>query len=321
MPSVRPPSPSSRPSRQPRGKGVQSPLSTAVKRHPQLAPPPEYVLGTGLDETVRLGLQHRLWSAAAHEAWERAQIRPGQTVLDLGCGPGYASLDMAELVGPGGRVIGIDESAIFLKQLQEQAAGRRLANVERVLGDVQELESALTSAGVMAPAGPAGPKPFLDLTYARWVFCFVSDPEKVLRGVADLTRPGGRIVVQDYFNYEAMTLAPRSEIFSRVVAAVGRSWRSRGGDPDIMGRMPAMLAKHGFRVEHLDVRQRIARPGSSLWHWPETFFGSYVGKLVSMGFLTEGDQAEFAKAWRSASQDPSAFMLPPAVFDLIAVRE
>ena len=101
--------------------------------------PAEYVLGTGSDESVRLGLQHRLWSESAHALWERAGLQPGQTVMDLGCGPGHASVDMAQIVGPRGRIIAIDESAGFLKQLRDQAESRRLTNIERVLGDVQQL--------------------------------------------------------------------------------------------------------------------------------------------------------------------------------------
>ncbi|MFY9341712.1 MAG: methyltransferase domain-containing protein, partial [Planctomycetota bacterium] len=71
----------------------------------------EYVLGTGADELSRLGLQHRLWSDAAHQAWQRACIRPGQRVLDVGCGPGYAAFDLAQIVTAVGAVVGVDESA------------------------------------------------------------------------------------------------------------------------------------------------------------------------------------------------------------------
>ncbi|MCC6677390.1 MAG: methyltransferase domain-containing protein [Phycisphaerales bacterium] len=269
----------------------------------------EYVLGTDTDESVRLGLQHRLWSAAAHEIWETAGLQPGMTALDLGCGPGYATLDMAQIVGPRGRVIGVDESATFLKQLNDQAKARRLENVDRVLGDVQKLEEAM-------PRSDAS----IDLAYARWVFCFLPHPEYVIRGLRRLLKPGGRLAVQDYFNYEAMTIAPKNAAFSKVIAAVGKSWRARGGDPDIMGRLPAMLAAAGFRIEHLQARQRLARPGSTLWHWPESFFSNYVPRLAESGFITEGDRDEFTALWKSTSEDPNAFIMLPAVYDLVAVR-
>lgn len=269
----------------------------------------EYVLGTDTDESVRLGLQHRLWSAAAHEIWETAGLQPGVTVLDIGCGPGYATLDMAQIVGPSGRVIGVDESATFLKQLNDQAKARRLENVDRVLGDVQKLDEVMPKS-----------EKTIDFAYARWVFCFLPHPEYVIRGLRRLMKPGARLAVQDYFNYEAMTIAPKNAVFSKVIAAVGKSWRARGGDPDIMGRLPAMLAAAGFRIEHLQVRQRIARPGSTLWHWPDSYFNNYVPRMVETGFLTAAERDEFMALWKSTSEDPNAFMTLPAVYDLVAAR-
>ena len=60
----------------------------------------DYVLGTHDEEIARLGLQHRVWRPRALDAWTRAGFTQGQTLLDVGCGPGHASVDLAELVGP-----------------------------------------------------------------------------------------------------------------------------------------------------------------------------------------------------------------------------
>ena len=58
-----------------------------------------YVLGTQSHELERLQLQHSLWRPAAEEAWDRAGLSPGQRVLDLGAGPGFAAVDLARRVG------------------------------------------------------------------------------------------------------------------------------------------------------------------------------------------------------------------------------
>src|SRR5262245_45754063 len=117
----------------------------------------EYVLGTGSDELVRLALQHRLWSDAAHQAWQRAEIRPGQRVLDVGSGPGYAAFDLAQIVTAAGGVLAVDESAGFVEHANAQAKVRGLPQLRAKVGDVQQLAGAL-----------AGEAPF-DLAYARWV--------------------------------------------------------------------------------------------------------------------------------------------------------
>jgi ubiquinone/menaquinone biosynthesis C-methylase UbiE len=270
----------------------------------------EYILGTGEQEIDRLGLQHRIWSAAAHRLWERAGIQPGMTVLDVGCGPGHATMDLAELVGPAGRIIAVDESALYLKHLNDRLQGRRLSNVERVLGDVQQLDDVLPHVSQS-----------VDIAWARWVLCFVAEPEEVVAAVSRLLKPGGRFAVQDYFSYETMTLAPRHEAVTRVIRAVAASWRDRGGDPDIVGRLPRILRKSGFKVTHLDVDQRLARPGTTPWHWPDSFWKSFLPRLVALGHLTPAERAEFERVWVEASEDPDVFMMLPPVFEVVAVRE
>lgn len=285
-------------------------MSRAASRKPPSRPgDTTYVLGVDELESNRLGLQHRLWSASAHHLWERARIQPGMAVLDVGCGPGFATIDLAEIVGTGGHVVGVDESPLFLKQLHDRSASRKLHNVERVLGDVQQLESLLPNAADS-----------FDAAYARWVLCFVADPDSVVRGVARALKPGGRFAVQDYFNYESMTLAPRRAAFTRVIRAVGESWRQRGGDPDIVARLPAMCRRHGLVVEHIGLNERVARPGTPIWHWPDAFWASYLPRLVEMGHISAAERADFETAWAEASSDPDAFMFLPPLYDVIAVK-
>ena len=59
----------------------------------------DYVLGTHEQELARLGLQHRAWRPVALDCWQRAGITVGKRVLDVGAGPGYAAVDLAEIVG------------------------------------------------------------------------------------------------------------------------------------------------------------------------------------------------------------------------------
>src|SRR5262245_51610511 len=96
----------------------------------------EYVLGTDAVEIERLGLQHRVWRPQVLDAWRRGGLSPGQTALDLGCGPGYAALDLATMVGPSGRVLAADQSRRFLAHLARRAGEEGLANVEIVECDL-----------------------------------------------------------------------------------------------------------------------------------------------------------------------------------------
>lgn len=265
----------------------------------------EYLLGTQDDELARLGLQHRIWSAQAFALWERAGFGAGARILDLGCGPGYATLDLASLVGQRGHVLAIDESPRFIQRIKAVAGALGVTNVEARVGDATRLD--------LAPAS-------LDGAYMRWLLCFLKEPEKPLASVAEALRPGGRIAITDYFNYHTMSLAPRGPALARVVAAVVESWNASGGDLDVAARLPGMLAGLGLRVREIRPIVRAARPGTSLWQWPTTFFHGYAPKLVQMGFLTNAERLAFEAEWREWSDNPNAFFSTPPVYDIIAEK-
>jgi len=267
--------------------------------------PREYALGTNDAEIVRLGLQHRMWSAAAYSIWERAGIRAGQTVLDIGCGPGYTSRDLAGVVTPAGKVIAVDESARFIEHVKQRPLSPAEAAIDARVGDVQQL--ALTAESI-------------DAAYQRWVLCFVKDPDAVIRGVANALKRGGVFVSQDYLHYEGILLAPPSEPFQRFVKVVAEAWRGHGGDTEIGMRLPAILAKHGMKTVEISPLHRVARAGSPLWTWPTIFIETYAPKLVEEGRLTKAEHAALVADWKAHGSDPNAYFVSPPMVDIIAVK-
>jgi SAM-dependent methyltransferase len=297
------------------------------------------VLGTGRDELDRLALQHRLWSDAAHAAWRTAGLRTGHRVLDVGCGPGFASFDLAQLVGRSGLVVGVDESRSFIEHLKQQASARSLPQLHGQLGDVQNLAAALSklpsalfsrkppersedvAPEPLADGFPSGtPGGSFDLAYARWVLCFVPDPESVVRAVASFLAPGGRFVIHDYFAYRTMTMAPRRQSFDRVVAATIESWAEHGGDSDVCARLPRILENAGLRLEHLNVHQRIARGGDTMFAWPDTWWRNYAPKLVAMGLLSQEHCDELFRDLDEVARSTTDFIVCPPVYEIIGVK-
>src|SRR2546422_4408533 len=109
-----------------------------------------------------------------------AQIGAGQRVLDVGCGIGDPTLQVAVLVGPHGRVLGIDLVEDMLATARERAAALGLGHVEFRAGDVTTLE--------LAPHA-------WDAVLGRWSLIYVADVASVLARLRDVLVPGGRIAV------------------------------------------------------------------------------------------------------------------------------
>lgn len=265
----------------------------------------DYLLGTRHEEFIRLAFQHRVWAEETFSLWARAGFAYGQTLLDLGCGPGFTSLDMAHLVGPQGKILAVDSSSSFLDHLSRQGKAQGLINIDRRHLDVHDLDLPETS---------------LDGAYARWLFCFIRDPEAVVARVARALRPGATLAVTDYFNYRAFTFGPRSAAVDRVVEAVERSWKLQGGDLGIQGRMPGLMARHGLEPVHVHCHAQVARPGSPKWQWPATFFEGFLPTLEAKGFLTPEETRAFWADWKARSEDPTSFLCLPPMYDVVGVK-
>lgn len=265
----------------------------------------EYLLGTDDDELRRLGFQHQVWAREAAAAWERGGFAPGHHILDLGCGPGYATLDLARLVGAAGHVTGVDVSARFVAHLRALVATLGVANVSAEVQDAEALRL---------------PADHFDGVYARWVLTFVRRPEAVVAAAARTLKPGGRLVIHDYSRYDAVQLAPEHPAFDAVIAAVTRSWYAGGGDPHVGARLPRLMADAGLDVVSVTPIARIARPGSALWQWPRTFFDNYLPGLVAGGGLSPAERDAFDAAWAARAADPASYFATPPMVEVIGVK-
>jgi len=263
----------------------------------------EYVLGTHDAEIERLGLQHSVWRPYASRAWREAGFTSGQTLLDVGCGPGYATLDLARIVGPAGRVIAMDRSRRFLDALASFSRPPGLGTIE-----THELD---------LDADPL-PDVRADGAWTRWVYSFVSKPEALLRRVAALLRPGGTMVLHEYVDYRAWRLSSHSEAFEGFVREVMASWRDTGGEADIGLSLPGWLESSGMRVESLRSLGDAVRPTDYFWQWPKAFVGVGLERLVALGRIDAARASEIRQAFDDLERTPGGFVLNPTVLEVIA---
>ncbi len=268
------------------------------------APHGDYVLGITETEIARLGLQHRVWRARMLDLWRRAGLLQGQSALDIGCGPGWASVDLAELVGPQGRVVAVDRAPTFLAHARALAGERRLAQLDVREGDVS------------APLPVDAP---VDFAWCRWVLAFVKDRAGALASIAAAIRPGGALAIQEYLDYAAWSLIPRDGAFSRFVEATMESWRAEGGEPDTAIELPKLLDGAGFDLVAFDPIVDVTHPKDLLWAWPASFAQSGAAHMVATGRLTQAE-ADAAQSGLARTAASGGRMTTPITAHLIARR-
>jgi SAM-dependent methyltransferase len=265
----------------------------------------DYVLGTHDKEVERLGLQHRVWRERALDAWHRAGFRAGQTIIDVGCGPGYASLDLSGLVGESGTVIAIDKSRRFLDALDHECRKLGVRNIRTFEIDLDDGDLPVIEA---------------DGAWSRWAFAFVRNPRALLRRVCERLRPTGTIVFHEYFDYRTWRLAPRSPGLEEFVQTVMRSWRESGGEPDIALDLPVWLLELGFEIRGIRPIMDIVDSRSFVWQWPREFLEVGLDRMVELGQLSRKRADEILHEVEGAEQRAGTLMITPAVMELIAMR-
>jgi len=264
----------------------------------------EYFLGTGNLELERLGLQHAVWRADAAAAWREAEFRPGSVVMDVGCGPGFASLELADVVRPNGKVLAVDQSERFLAHLNDQCRSRGVTNITTLKRDL----TTFTFDDIRA-----------DGAWLRWVLAFLPDPEHVLARIADALRPGASIAIHEYFAYETWKLVPADPVFESFVAAVMASWRAHGGEPNVGLKLAPWLEGAGLRITSTRTMTELVTPMQHRWYWPATFAHSGLERLVHLGDVTPADaermRERFQEMWARGTR-----MMTPGVIEVIATK-
>jgi SAM-dependent methyltransferase len=265
----------------------------------------DYVLGTHDEEIVRLGLQHRVWRPAVLDCWQRAGITVGKRVLDVGAGPGYATVDLAEIVGPTGEVVALERSSKFVRAMKEAIRVRSLANVR-----VHEID-------LMTDDLPKGD---FDFAWCRWVLSFVSDPSLLIKKLAGVMAKGSLSIFHEYGQYETWRFFPPMPNHLLFRQHVIETWRESGGEPDGARPLPALLSANSFVIRSARPHISCLRPTDYMWQWPATFIDVYLPRLREMGQIDEEFAERVRTEFSDAEKNPNALMITPLVMEIIAEK-
>jgi ubiquinone/menaquinone biosynthesis C-methylase UbiE len=232
-------------------------------------------------------LRSHTWRTAENSAaYLLPHLRPGHRVLDVGCGPGTISADLAELVAPG-PLVAVDNAPAVLDVARATLAERGVTNATVQQADVYRL--------------PFGDAQF-DVVHAHQVLQHLTDPVAALVEMRRVCVPGGLVAARDG-DYPAMTWFPAAAGLDRWMAVYLSVARANRAEPAAGRRLLHWARAAGF--SHVAASASVwchATPDDRAWWghmWADRVTGSaFAEQAVTGGFSTRTELDEIAAAWR-----------------------
>jgi SAM-dependent methyltransferase len=256
-----------------------------------MSQPVDYVHGH--HESV---LRSHTWRTVANSAaYLRPHLAPGQRVLDVGCGPGTITAEMARIVAPG-RVTGVDASTDVI----------RLATAEH--GEVADF-------GVGDVYALDFDDDTFDVVHAHQVLQHLAEPVRALAEMRRVTKTGGLVAARDS-DYGGMTWAPDTPALDRWMTIYQRMTAANGQDANAGRRLLGWARQAGFTdVAATSSTWTFADPESRAWWaglWADRVLHSSYGIVaVERGLANQADLAAIAAGWRRWAEQPDGFFVCP----------
>lgn len=198
-----------------------------------------YAIAGGAEGKSRLKVLSKVMQPYTLSFLQHVGIEPGMHCLDLGCGGGDVTFELAALVGIEGKVVGWELDETIVKLTQEDCRKLNLTNVELKIADAFSLDEVNE----------------YDLVYTRFLLTHLSDPQTVIEKMKTAVKPGGIVAVED-IEFTGHFCYPKSSAFEKYVKLYQQVVRNKGGDSEIGVKLPGMFKKAGFK----EVKFNLVQP-------------------------------------------------------------
>lgn len=237
---------------------------------------------------------HARRTVADSAAYLEPHLRPEMRLLDVGCGPGSITLDLAALVS---ETVGIDGAETAIDRARLEALRREVGNVEFRVADAYEL-----------PFEDAR----FDVVHAHQVLQHLADPVRALIQARRVVKPGGIVAARDA-DYGTMVHDPHEPRLDRWLELYHRVARNDGGEPDAGRRLAGWFHAAGF--SDFDVTastwtySTTAAVGAWRDLWVSRLTEARLGeRALDLGFADRAELEDLADGWRAwASSDRPFF--------------
>jgi ubiquinone/menaquinone biosynthesis C-methylase UbiE len=188
-----------------------------------------YVLGHSGRELKRLGRQAAIFADMTREVLQRAGVRPGMRVLDLGCGVGDVAFISADLVGSTGSVVGIDLSPVAVATATERAASSGLDSVSFQVADMTAFDRYAD----------------FDAVTGRFLLMHLPDPGAAIAEIARQVRPDTVIAFAE-FDLATAATSRQMPLFAQCVGWIIAAYTRAGFEPNMGSKLYAAFRSAGL---------------------------------------------------------------------------
>lgn len=268
-----------------------------------------YILATGGRDIERLRLLHEVYGPGTQALFGRVGLRDGQRgekrgalrVVEIGCGCGNITCWVAEQLGAGGSVVGIDNSAEQIEQAKRQAQARGLRNVEFQVADAYS---------------PRLPEGSFDVAYCRLVLMHLAEPRRALEQMRLLVRPGGWVVCEE-MDLGVWLCDPPSEAMSRFYELNHALGRQIGEHFRLGGSLHRLFRAAGFANPQVHANFTMAVRGEEKRLLVMTF-NQFAPELVRMGLATQAEVDKVSAEMQAVADDETTLFAFPLVVQVWA---
>ena len=197
-----------------------------------------YVIAGGAEGKSRLKILSRVMQPYTQDFFQRLGITSGMYCLDIGCGGGDVTFELANLVGEKGRVVGLELDETIVRLTQQDCQQLGLTNVQLKVADALSLDE----------------QNQYDLVYTRFLLTHLSHPQKVIEKMKMAVKPNGFVAIED-LQFSGHFCYPDCPAFDRYIQLYQQVVINKGGDPEIGSKLPEMLKKAGFKEVNLNLVQ------------------------------------------------------------------
>ena len=184
-----------------------------------MVPGKAYSIRGGAAGRERLRILSRVMSPSTASLFDRVAISEGQLCLDIGCGGGDVTMELARRVGPRGKAVGADIDETQLDIARREVDAKDIRNVEFRLLDIRATNDDIGS--------------IFEIVYARLLLTHLDDPSQAVAAFYRYLRPGGHVILED-IDSMGISPIPNPEHFSDTVNSIAK-WSADGAATQISG--------------------------------------------------------------------------------------